>query len=247
MKKTIIALIALAGVAYAGTEFTDLSTGKTLSGITYNLPAAESTKASFTGSISKPGGGDVAEVGVALTLNLTDIQAFFSTAENSTKSITLMTFDVDTNVGLALTNSGITGMWDDKIWNNASNFTISYASLNDTWVGKDGDTYVTIAVSHANVGGNDGGLMVYSPDEKLGGYNGLGSSSNDNMTKIEFDTAYVISAAINPGWSDSSTCQSLAASLATSTKAITGVIPEPTTATLSLLALCGLAARRRRK
>jgi hypothetical protein len=28
---------------------------------------------------------------------------------------------------------------------------------------------------------------------------------------------------------------------------VTAIIPEPTTATLSLLALCGLAARRRRK
>ena len=243
MKKTLIALMALAGVASAGTEFTDLSTEKTVSGITYNPPAAGSTKGSFTGTISTAGGSGVAEVGVALTLNLTDIQAFFSTAGNSDKSITLLTFDVDTNVGLALTSSGITGMWDDKIWDNGNNFTVSYTSLDDTWVGKDGDTYVTIAVSHANIEGANGGLMVYSSDEKLGGYNKLGSTNNDNMTKIEFDTAYVISAAINPSWSDPSTCQNLASSLATTTKAI----PEPTTATLSLLALAGLAARRRRK
>ncbi len=163
MKKTIIALLALGGVTTAATTstFTDLLNDSVQNGITYS-------SGTFTGSISSAGGKGVAESAIAMTLNLTAINNYLKT---NTAPVTLMTFDVDTNVGLALTSEGIKGMWNDAVWNSVSNFTIAYSDLPTTWVGNDGNTYTTIAVSHANVEGVDGGTMVYSGSSKLGGYN----------------------------------------------------------------------------
>lgn len=248
MKKTIITLLALAGVAAAAETFTDLSQSATNGQVTYTVPAEGSSLGTFTGSgISAAGGGSLAHSGVAITLNLTDISAYF--ASNSV-DVSLISFNVNTHVGLNLTSTGIRGMWNDVTWNNTYNFTVAYdtlAALDTTWTGEDGDKYTTITVSLANIEGENGGLMVYSESSKLGGYNKLGSSFNKTMTSIEINTDYVVSASVNAGWSDPNTCYALGANLSAATQQVTGVIPEPTTATLSMLALAGLAARRRRK
>lgn len=241
--------MAMAGVASAATTFTDLSQTSTVGTVTYTQPEAGSTIGTFTGAgIAAPGGGDIPEAGVSLTLNLTAINSYFT---SNTKDVNLLVFDINTNVGLNLTTTGIRGAWNDSTWNDDRNFTISYttlANLDSTWIGKDGNQYTTITVSHANITGDHGGLMVYSDSAKLGGFNGLGSSNNKNLTDIEVNTAYVISTSINAGWSDPGTCYKLNESLTAATQEITGVlVPEPTTATLSLLALAGLAARRRRR
>ena len=248
MKKTLIAIMTLAGVASAGTEFTDLSTNKTLSGITYTIPTTGSYLGAFTGTIAASGGGGVAHTGVAITLNLNSINKYFES--DTATAVTLINFDNNhIDLGLALTKEGITATHAGTVWDDSRNFTISYAALNEaSWVGADANTYVTITVCHSYASGANGGIMVYSDSKKLGGQNALGYTNNSTMNAIQINTDYVISSSITPGWTDSAPAIALASNLATSTKAvITSNVPEPATATLSLLVLCGLCARRRRK
>ena len=115
MKKTLIALMAFAGVASAGTEFTDLSEGTTLSGITYAIPTTGSNLGAFTGSIAASGGGGVAHTGVALTLNLSSISECFKS--DTTAVVTLINFDDNhKDLGLALTKDGITATHEGSVW-----------------------------------------------------------------------------------------------------------------------------------
>jgi len=247
MKKTLVILACSANSLMAATTtFTELDVSSTQGGITYTTPASGSSMGTFTGAITELNEFSKPQTALSFTLNITKAM----TVSQDTQLINFSTNN-SADVGLYLTSTGITMSWQGKIWGDAAkNSTYSYSdlgSLASVFVGENGDKYITLTLSKANTGGNEGGLMLYSQDSttKILGDSGLGSGSTTAVSNITLNTDYIELAAITPGWAPSSTASSLAKTLDVTARK--ELIPEPTTATLSLLALAGLVARRRRK
>ena len=199
----------------------------------------------FTGSITELNESSKPQTALSFTLNITK-------AMHVTQNTQLINFSTNNgaDVGLYLTSTGITMSWQGAVWDDNRNSTYSYddlKALGSVFVGESGEKYITLTLSKANTGGNEGGLMLYSQDSttKILGNSGLGSGSTNSVPNITLNTNYIEMAAITPGWAPSSTAVSLTQTLDATARE--KLIPEPTTATLSLLALAGLVARRRRK
>jgi hypothetical protein len=91
---------------------------------------------------------------------------------------------------------------------------------------------------------------VWSNTEKLIDDAALKASGNTSLTSIYVNADYIGCLQFTPEWKGDDIVNTNAAFDATVKEmlaAATPSVPEPTTATLSLLALAGLAARRRRK
>lgn len=89
---------------------------------------------------------------------------------------------------------------------------------------------------------------MWSNTTKLINDGGLKSSGNTSLSSIYVNADYIEALQFAPGWEGDAiveTNKAFNTDVVGKLGAVT--IPEPTTATLSLLALCGLAARRRRK
>ena len=142
---------------------------------------------------------------------------------------------------------GLTGSWgDNKAYNNTTLVTGLSSATTWSWDnvagaaliyvfngnGTSGDVLKGTSVCLTLVDANNN--VLYS---KSGNLDGLVSSGN-NYKEIYFDDHIVTSAYVYNKALGTAEVQKLTKELA---------IPEPTTATLSLLALAGLAARRRRK
>lgn len=216
MKKTLITLLALSGLAIADTvtyssytssfAITSSFVGKTADQIRA-LGATDANKLAFTDnqtvSLSVAGmmPSDVLESDTELMLNTFSYISrpdTTHTSENSTVSITL---DGVTYTSGAAVYTGTDG---------------TYGLISYTFT--DGPTFTaadTLSFSIARVGTTDPSKLAF------GAFQGL-----EGTTKIygDWQGAFQISGTI-----------------------ATAAVPEPTTATLSLLALAGLAARRRRK
>lgn len=246
MKKTFAILACSAtSLMAATTTFTELNVSSTQGGIVYTAPATGSSMGTFTGSITELNESSKPQTAVSFTLNITR-------AMTVTQDTQLINFSTDNSadVGLYLTSTGITMSWEGVVWNDNRNSTYTYddlMALGSMFVGESGEKYITLTLSKANTGGTEGGLMLYSQDSttKILGHSGLGSGSTASVPNITLNTNYIEMAAITPGWAPSSSAVSLAQTLDTTARG--ELIPEPTTATLSLLALAGLVARRRRK
>lgn len=260
MKKTIITLLALAGVASAATTtITDLTLTSTSGNVTYTAPSTTGGVGSFSGEgIWAIGGGNRAHAALTFTLNLTDLSAL-------TTQTTLVTVDTIADIGLIWGQYndtwGIMGKWQNGTWPNSGGAFVSYDTLKkDAWSVADNatDIFITLTMTVANTAGNQGGEQLYAAGSNTSYFTdakGLGSSSNTSITAITFDTSVVENAAVTSGWVDGNTASGLGSNLENTfanahggkIAAVSPAIPEPTTATLSLLALAGLAARRRRK
>lgn len=255
MKKTLIALMALAGMAGAATiTVTDLTQTQTFEdvSVTYTAPADESTTGSFSGSgIWALGGGDRAHAALTFTLNLTELSKI-------TASTALVTADTGDDVGIMwgqYNNTwGIVGSWQGNAWANSGGAFVSLTTLlKDAWAVADNesDRFITLTMTVANTSGSQGGLQLYSAassDSYFTNSAGLGGSNNTSLDAISLDTSVIENAAVTSGWVNGTTAATLGTELMTTyANAHGGIIPEPATATLSLLALAGLAVRRRRK
>ena len=233
MKKTIIALMALAGVATAA-DLT-LTTGISYNGALYdgynnpNVDGLVYTHSEWPGTM----------VGAPLTFSI-ELNSLFGAGEiGNTDAITLndltvkvhssgWAMDGDRVVSLAVVGND-TYSYSQAIVNNAeyvvrnggeltlSNLNLEGLTKNDT---------LTFTID----GGSD--HTVALAGSTAGTWSGVGTFDTSNWD--------------NRGGGGYTNAGTNAAPLV-SLNVTTAPIPEPTTATLSLLALAGLAARRRRK
>ena len=258
MKKTLIALMALAGVAAADVTtsvFTDLTTTSTVNGITWD--SSQGTLTAGSGYTLATHTGENAQTSLSFTLNLTQAAAYSS--DDLCKLITIYTKkdngDAANTYGLWLTKNGLSGRWDDGQYNTRgdNNNIAEYSGVvsidsiisgNSNVYTLNGEKYITLTLvtdlSASNLDGqaDNVGATTYDADgERVWYCEALASSSLHNFTSIELNTNYISAAAITPVLLSPEAAGSQAAKL----------VPEPTTATLSLLALAGLAVRRRRK
>ena len=255
MKRTIIALMALVGVASAATTtVTDLTTSVTSDNVTYTAPTTTGGEGSFTGAgIWELGGRSRAQGALTFTLNLTELGKL-------TDQTTLVTVDSSADIGLIWGQYndewGIAGNWQGGLWTDSGKSFVSYSKLkSDAWSVADNatDGFITLTMTVADTQGDQGGMQLYKAGSNTSYYstNGLGSSSNTAIDAFKFDTSLIKNAAVTSGWVDGGTASGLGTNLETTFTSAHGgkvaLVPEPTTATLSLLALAGLAARRRRK
>lgn len=255
MKKSLITLLSLCGVAAAATTtVTDLTTSTTSGDVTYTAPTTAGGEGSFSGAgIWASGGGSRAHGALTFTLNLTELGKL-------TTQTNLVTVDSGADIGLIWGqyngNWGIAGNWQGGLWAQEGKSFVSLSTLlNDAWSVADNETdgFITLTMTVANTEGDQGGMQLYKAGSNTSYYttNGLGASSNTSIDAFKFDTSLIENAAVTSGWVNGDTAKTLGTNLENSfTNAHGGkiaLVPEPTTATLSLLALAGLAARRRRK
>ncbi len=277
MKKTIILALCAATIpaAFAASNynadttaiFTDLSKDAsitiddavgTATDTTINYTATTGTfTASVDGGLSY--GTNQQCTNLTFALDLGALQSVLNNATDNT-TYTLVAFyfqgasttTTDEETGTSTTtypNSGKNGV---ALRFNASTgevFTAhsdNYGSSWTRWVDNNDTTLDTTTLSgltstmvlQTGTGGGNAYLNLFN-DEGTGilTRKGLGSKNNNAVTSIVVDTDFITAASIEP----------TRALNAEGMKAAAAAIPEPATATLSLLALAGLAARRRRK
>lgn len=258
MKKTLITLLAMTGVAMADYAHFDTLVGVTTqNGITNTngVLTGDSLTSKHNVVHSNGSNDDFATSVVCITLNLTAMQNA-TVASNS--YVELFYFDAKFDTGLALTSSGIKGLWETStngdvgagMWNSNSNTAYALTTLTtNPYAYQQGEnTYLDLAVVVGSNYGNGwqgiGGLVAYdAAGNKVIEYNGLTSAGNADqpINSIKLNTDFITSATVYQG--DVPVITGGVGSWLVSQ----GIIPEPATATLSLLALSALATRRRRK
>lgn len=247
MKKTLIALMALAGVAMA-----DLTPTQTIYGndtLTLNEELS-----SFTGGITVVAKLDVDTfksymTGVK-TMPTTLINVICHRNDNAQGDVGVRSYTDNSKTGLCGTwngggtynfnmGAGVLNAQNEDFWTNVTGVSLTFISkLNDGVASGSGSTEDKGCTALLTLQKSVDGVDAYS---YYGGqwYDGLFSSKFDGVNSITFDDV-VLGAQIY--YSGVTVAEA-------KTLGISGInaIPEPATATLSLLALAGLAARRRRK
>ncbi len=251
MKKTLITLLVLGGLASAEsalttTVFKDLNTSTTLNNITWNATAGTITAANG-GILCSTASSKQARATISFTLNLTAAAAV-------TGKTDFITVDSSTDYGLWLTADGISGRWDTGEYNTRGdkNTVAEYSgvvsidsilSSNNNVYTVDENKFIALTLvldraadNNAGNGDNVGATLYDASGSRVWYCEALGSGSNTSYDGYTLNTNFITSASITPDIVTSEKAGKLAAAL----------VPEPATATLSLLALVSLFARRRR-
>ena len=260
MEKTLLAILMCAGAASAATVTTVLDLSKDIKasdnkGILYDSATGiftDDTAVSGTPLTYAGAQGTRTQTNTTFTLNLTDLSAYFDVTENASKSITLVNVDMGTDVSLKAEKGGLGVYQGGTVKSTTTTPTttlLSYTTLlTDTSVftGSDKDKYITLTF-----GQYQNGARVYSSKANLHQVSLDGTSNPSTFTGLYVNSSYMKAVEFSNDWPAGGTdanFQALATSLNDQVKPLlTASVPEPTTATLSLLALAGLAARRRRK
>lgn len=235
MKKTFITLFALASVASAATQVWDLSTSVTSGDYLYDATTGLFTdNADVDGTVlNDANGAGQIQTNICITLNLTK-------AQTVTADTKLLDMDMGGDVGLCLTTTGLASTWGGTT--SSSRGSVSFETLladSGVFTGPENQQYITLTFVQTY----GSGVQVWSNTTKLINDTGLKSSSNTSLTSIYINSNYIDALQFAPGWKGDEIVETNVAFNNVASK----YIPEPATATLSLLALAGLAARRRRK
>ena len=246
MKKTLITLLALCGVASAGeVTFTDLTQNITdsTSGITFT----QSTGL-FTGSVTNYEGAAAGEGSNGAITFAID----WAAASALTGNTCILTLNYDGTTDYSSTSGKSSGIYwaadDDSIkaWyagtTNSGGNTASSTNVASAKQTIDGKDYVILTLRYDDIGASTAtkGVSLFTASSEIYEYHSQGSSSYDKVTSIYINTDLVKAVTIMTGEINDATAKAGVTNLAAA------MVPEPTTATLSLLALAGLAARRRR-
>lgn len=245
MKSIAVTSLLLAGMGWAAdTRVFDLSTGVTDSASAYQYDAstgAFTDNEAIAGTVLNDlSNASQIQTNISFVLNLTE-------AMKVSSSTTLLRMDMNGgDVGLCLTTTGVASTWNGAT--SGSRKSVSYDTLlQDTSVFTDADGNQCITLTMAQTYGS--GVQLYSNNAQLFSDTGLKGSTNTTLYSVTLGTDYVEAVQFSPGWlglGDTYNAAWQAKNQAFDTAARTVLMPEPTTATLSLLALVGLAARRRR-
>ncbi len=177
------------------------------------------------------------QTNITFTLNLTK-------AQTVTADTKLLQMDMGGDVGLAITSTGLAGTWNGG---TGSRGAVTFETLladSGVMVDEAGNKFITLTFVQTY----GSGVQVWSNTTKLINDTGLKSSSNTSLSSIYANSGYIEALQFDTTWQgDSIVNTNVAFNEAVATKLNLQYIPEPATATLSLLALAGLAARRRRK
>ena len=234
--------MALSGVAAASPiTLTDLSTTITVAdGLGYlysNGVITDNSAIDGDAIFSLPSATQTkVQTNVTFTLNLT---AAASAVSEGGTYVNIVNVNMPMDVGLYLTSTGFVYGYDANNTRNPNLTFNTLAASKYSFEGSDGNKYITLTFAqHKN------GLALYdNSGTALISDNNYTSSSNTTMESIYINTTYIEGVQVNPEWPSS--FKDVNTGFDTTMKA--QLVPEPTTATLSLLALAGLAARRRRK
>lgn len=257
MKKTLITLLALGGVAIGANPPVKYF-------VQGNGPLTL-TDASCTGDNKTLDGG----ITIAVKLNVNTLKSYLTGATTPTSDIISVLCDrsgnnSDVRLGIKtytttadnVTTSGLAGTWDNggtytfnmgagtlnsessDFWNNVTGASVVFISkLSDGVQQGSGSTENKGTTAILTLQKNINGVASY---EYFGGqwYDGLYSATIIGVTSVSFDSAVLGANVYYQGVTVANGKELGKAAIS---------IPEPTTATLSLLALAGLAARRRRQ
>ncbi len=250
MKKTFatlaVAVGMLASVQAEQTEtwtFADLTAG----GGTISVPET-ATAGSGYGNFSLTAVLDVSKVITELTNDRWSVFLGVNSAltDNLAYGLTINGTSGNATKGGIYATKTTTGSLDTSV---AGNFGSSFANLEGTLRGD--TTYTFMAVTmEVNGAGVSAYLTLVDEAGTYTKFSGTVSGTNTNgwrNTQFGHLDSITYNAGVVKFLSLDNTNLSAAAAYAANAAAITASIPEPTTATLSLLALAGLAARRRRK
>ena len=228
MKKTIIALLALGGIAMGAEQTFDAATKTATIALTFDVAALEAisdvnfggdatTKPNFFMFTGTWADGDSGSLGLANNGSSTgDTSGMWSSWVKGSSSGQ----STDCGLGTVFTSS--------TDWDTIDAVTLVYSySTPDS-----GATTTNVALS---IGYTDGTVATYGETKSNIVFNG---SSGFSSTGVTINDTYVVSHEVDTTFTSLDNAKLKSAALA---------VPEPTTATLSLLALVGLAARRRRK
>ena len=223
MKKTFIALMALAGSAFAVEPITQALTFE-----------------DFNSTLTQISTLNVTEYTLSLTITGTDFDAW-----HNSKNINILTLGdnrgIFTQAGqyIAVRNDNTTDTtWIAPTKTEGTTF---------TWVSADTDNLLHSWVSKTPEGGNAApGAADLTITIDVGTSGSVITLGMANGTTSVIETGYVVKLA-DVSLIDGSASGNNQGVTGISNASIAYVVPEPATATLSLLALAGLAARRRRK
>ncbi len=252
MKKTIITLLALTCVATAATTtFTDLTQDKTITLTDTSSITWSATTDTFTGSIYSTVSNQQARASMSFTLNLTDAATVGSTL---TELVAITKTGYESTMGLWLVDGKISGRWNNGTFDQVSGAgnpgtasgQVAISSIlnnNENVFTLDGDKFIALTLvldrtSDSNNRDNVGMVLYDADGSVVWNCCSLGAAGFTTYDAIKLNTDYVGNAA--------SITNAVLSPTDAGTQAA-ALVPEPTTATLSLLALAGLAARRRRR
>ena len=236
MKKTLIALLAL-GTCAMGVTLEDAD----------RLGNGGSTFTTTDGNFT-----------VALTLDVTELRSILEQGQPKSWGTDIVCYDISgtktgvtvnggSNPSNTIVSSGLYARWGtDAAWNPANGSDIRWDGGTDLAT-IDWDTVADagLVYSFSSTGGTSVAFTLLDAEgaaivDTYATAGGLKSASATAST-ISFDDSVIGVYYFNGGVTETD-----AKALAKSAAVMTGTVPEPTTATLSLLALAGLAARRRR-
>lgn len=248
---TFISLLAggfLQGSAVAATTiFTDLSQSSSVGDISYTSPEEDTVNGFATGVISSlvsTTDGDRYPSSVTLSLNLSAMRdAVQEAGFSNTLLVDLRTSESETSgsIGLMLTTDGLKFSWQGSAWSPQY---VTLDSLQNLSYTVEGSDYVTLTlVAAAQAEGTKGTKLLDAEGEGVVCNNGVsftygGLTSTNNYQTVLVNTKYITGMGITPGVATPEEIVAATKSLA---------VPEPATASLSLLGLVALMARRRRR
>ena len=245
MKKTLITLMALAGVASAAQQSITMSDYGTTDGFyaTSVLTGTQLSSIISTASVNKPLFG--------LQVKLDDDSTFTAWSAVRTwdsRNEFHLYFNQDITAGTSVTNKNV-----GKSYTATDGYAYpSNHAINEAVLREDAtitSAALTFAFAPKNATTEEYGMsvaltVIYDDNTTrtiVGNATGLSWSNNTYwVTDVYYDDSLLTTPLITKSdtWTHDTLVQANEKALG---------IPEPTTATLSLLALCGLAARRRRK
>ena len=260
MKKVLIALLALTGVAAA--EPTTLSSALYASTNGTSITTATTGDAAINGSFS-----------LTVTLNPAALSSIFgSTSDRPTYFYVDTTRNTYVTVANALNNTGFVGMAVNNLDTYAADgtgdparrpFTINgstpatnaFANNNQNSLNTLLDSLTSAALTLSHTDKNSTSLYVTLNFADASSYELYGKNTDlkwstgaGYLEAVVVNPAYVQDTYLFAGAVDQETAFALnTAAISNAALPAAHNIPEPATATLSLLALCGLAARRRRR